>query len=103
MTFKQAEYGLKQLEEATVLEVTQLCMSLEQEKETIESQEKNIKKAEEALDIARERYSRGLISNLEYMGAQVSLTHAKTNYFQAITNYNTAKAGLERITGKKLK
>lgn len=98
--YEQAEYGLQLLKDGAVIEVKQLCMTLQQEKENIESQTENIAQAEEALKIAEERYKSGIISNLEYMDTQIAQTQAKTNYFQAIANYAIAKAQLLKATGK---
>jgi outer membrane protein len=98
--YEQIKYGLEQMKEATILEAKQVCMTLSQEKENIAIQNENTALAEEAMKIADERYKSGIISSLEYMDAQISLTQAKTNYFQAIANYATAKAQLQKITGK---
>ncbi|OGS23167.1 MAG: hypothetical protein A2252_02840 [Elusimicrobia bacterium RIFOXYA2_FULL_39_19] len=98
---QQAKMGYQVMKDAAVLEVKQVCLALEQEKQNIETQKENIGQAQEALSIAEERYKQGIISNLEYMDTQLALTQAKTNYFQAITNYEIAKAQLMKAIGKK--
>jgi outer membrane protein TolC len=97
---EQIKLGLQQLKDATVLEIKQTCMTLQQEKENIGIQQENIGLAEEALKIAEERYKQGIISNLEYMDTQIALTQSKTNYFQAIADYAIAKAQLLKATGE---
>jgi len=98
---QQARIGYSQLKDAAVLEIRQVCMTLDQEKQNIESQKQNIDQAQEALNIADERYKQGIISNLEYMDTQLALSQAKTNYFQAIVNYSIARAQLIKATGGK--
>lgn len=97
---EQVKLGYRQLKDATVLEIKQICMTLQLEKENIEIQKENIGMAEESLRIAEERYKSGIISSLEYMDTQIALTQTKTNYFQAIANYAIAKAQLLKVTGK---
>ena len=55
--------------------------------------------AEEDYKIAQVRYSAGVGTNLDVMDSQVALTQAKTNYIQALYDYNTSKAKLEKAMG----
>ena len=96
----QVKLGLEQLVDGIKLEVKQVILDLEQSKEILEAQKDNVKQAEEALNIAEERYRNGLITNLEYMDTQLALTKARVEYLQALADYLIAKAKLERAIGR---
>ena len=55
--------------------------------------------AEEDYHIAVVRYQAGVGTNIDVMDAQEALTQAKTNYYQALYNYNTSKAALNTSMG----
>ena len=54
---------------------------------------------EENYKIAQVRYAAGVGTNLDVMDASRKLTEARSNYFTALYNYNTAKAALDRYMG----
>ena len=55
--------------------------------------------AEEDYRIAQVRYMAGVGTNTDVLDAQVALTQAKTNYLQAMYDYNTSKIELENAIG----
>ena len=55
--------------------------------------------AEEDYFIAQLRYVEGVDTNLSVMDAQEKLTEARTNYYNALYNYNIAKAALDKAMG----
>jgi outer membrane protein len=104
---KQARAGLEQVkilrsqvEERIKLEVRKAIFDMEEAQERIEAQEENVKLARKNLGIAEERYRLGLMSEIELRDAQLSLTQADTDYFQALYDYNVAGAFLDRAIGK---
>ena len=104
---QQAKAGLEQVkilrnqvEERIKLEVRKAIFDMEEARERIEAQEENVKLARANLRIAEERYRQGLMSEIELRDAQLSLTQAETDYFQALYDYNVADAFLDRATGK---
>ncbi|MCK4352193.1 TolC family protein [candidate division WOR-3 bacterium] len=99
----QAEHGLNLLKDAIELEVRMAYLQLEESKRIVESQEKNIAQAKEALSIVDKRYKQGLATSLEVMDTQLALTKAKTNWLQSLSDYLIAKAGLEKATGRNSK
>jgi outer membrane protein len=67
--------------------------------ELIASQEKNVGQAEETLRQANARFEAGLGTQLDILNAQVALTEARSNQFQARYDYLLSRAILERVTG----
>jgi len=96
---KQLDYSRKGLSEMVKFEVQEAVLSLEQAKESLLSQEKNVEQAHEAARIADLNYAEGLATNLDVSSAQVALTQAKTNYSQALYDYALALAQLEKAIG----
>ncbi|MEO7933155.1 MAG: TolC family protein [Chthoniobacterales bacterium] len=81
------------------LEVQTSYSSLIEGRELIESQQKAVEQAQEALRLARERFSAGAGTQLEVLDARVSLTQAQTTALQAVADYNSALAEFDRVTG----
>ena len=81
------------------LEVQTTYSSLMEGKELIESQQKTVEQAQEALRLARERLSAGAGTQLEVLDARVSLTQAQTTALQALSDYNSTLAEFDRVTG----
>ncbi|MGM0441059.1 MAG: TolC family protein [Elusimicrobiota bacterium] len=96
---EKLKHSIGETEKNTALAVENAVLKIEKEKETIQSQQKNVKQAGEALDIANKRYRNGLISNIEYMDTQLSLTRARINLLNAKADYFIALASLEKVTG----
>ncbi len=93
---KHTKKGLKDMIE---FEVKQAILNLEEAKESILSQEKNVEQAEESLRIAELNYSEGLATTLDVSSAQAALTQAKTNYSQALYDYVVSLAQLDKAMG----
>jgi len=81
------------------LEVQQALADLQQAKETIMSQTKNVEQALEALRLSQERLNAGAGTQLDVLNAQVQLTQARTNKLQALCDYDVALAQLDFVTG----
>lgn len=95
---KIMELNLKQLSDATILEVENKHRTVKQEYETIQLGTKNVESAGEGVRIAELNYGEGLITILELNASYNELTRAKVNYLQALYNYNIAVAELEKLT-----
>lgn len=96
---RQLDYSRKGLSEMVKFEVQEAILSLQQAKESLLSQEKNVEQAQEAVRIADLNYAEGLATNLDVSFAQMALTQAKTNYSQALYDYALALAQLEKAIG----
>jgi outer membrane protein len=80
------------------LEVQQAYSNLLQGKELIQSQEKNVEQASEALRLAQARLDAGAGTQLEVLDARVQLTTARSTQLQALFTYNSAVADFDRVT-----
>lgn len=81
------------------LEVQTTYSTLLEGQELIESQQKTVEQAQEALRLSRERLSAGAGTQLEVLDARVSLTLAQTTALQALADYNSTVAEFDRVTG----
>lgn len=80
------------------LEVQQAYSNMQQGRELIQSQEKNVEQANEALRLASARLGAGAGTQLEVLDARVQLTTAQSTRLQALFTYNTAVAEFDRVT-----
>jgi len=67
--------------------------------ETLQSQQKNVEEAEEALRLARARSEAGTGTQLDVLSAQTALTDARVTQIQALHDYCVARARLDRAMG----
>jgi outer membrane protein TolC len=81
------------------LEVRTAWSNFKEADEVLKSQEKVVEEAEEALRLARARSEAGTGTQLDVLGAQTSLTEARTTEVQALHDYAVARARLERAVG----
>jgi outer membrane protein TolC len=80
------------------LEVQTAYIALQQARETIASQQKNIEGAAEAVRLAQERLNAGAGTQLDVLNAQVQLTQARSTELTARADYNNALADFDRAT-----
>lgn len=85
------------------LEVQQAYSNLLQGKELIQSQEKNVEQATEALRLAQARLDAGAGTQLEVLDARLQLTTAQSTRLQALYTWNTAVAEFDRATATEVK
>src|SRR5438270_4652390 len=81
------------------LEIQQAYSNLLQNRELIQSQEKNVEQAEEALRLAKARLDAGAGVQLDVLNAQVQLLTAQSTRLQALFGYNSSLAEFDRATG----
>ena len=98
---KQIDQTQKGLLEMVKFEVQEAVLGLQQAKESLLSQEKNVEEAQEAVRIAELNYSEGLATTLDVSSAHVALSQARTNYSQALYDYVLAQAQLGKAVGAK--
>jgi len=99
---KIMDLNVRQLGDATRLEVESQHRTIRQEYENIQMGLKNVESAKEGVRIAELSYKEGMITILELNSSYNELTRAKVNYLQALYNYNIAIAELEKVTGVNL-
>jgi outer membrane protein len=84
------------------LQVRTAYSSFIEAKEVLDSQEKVQEEADEALREAEARAGAGTGTQLDVLDAQTSLTQARTTRIQALHDYDTARARLERAIGENM-
>ena len=84
------------------LEVRTAFSNFIESREVIESQKKVVEQAEEALRLAQARAEAGTGTQLDVLGAQTSLTQARTTQLQALHGYDVARSRLQRAIGMSL-
>ncbi len=99
---RQAEISLRQVEEALRLEVQSSLTALEQEARNIEYTAQSRAVADSALVLADQRYQNGLLTNLEYLDAQLAATQARLAHETALANYAVARAQVLRAIGAEI-
>jgi outer membrane protein len=96
---KELDLNQKGLIDIIEFEVRQAILSLQEAKESLFSQEKNVEQAQESLRIAELNFSEGLATTLDISSAQAALSQAKTNYSQALYDYVISLAELDKAMG----
>ncbi len=103
---KEAEAGVvkaseqyRQTKDSVSLEVRQAYLNMKEAEKRIETSQVAVDKAEEDFKIAQVRYNAGVGTNLDVIDAQLALAQAKTNYIQALYDYNTSRAELDKAMG----
>jgi outer membrane protein TolC len=81
------------------LEIQRAYSDLQQNRELIVSQEKNVEQAEEALRLAKARLDAGAGVQLDVLNAQTQLLTAQSTRLQALFGYNSSLAEFDRVTG----
>ena len=106
-TLKKTNIQISQLMQNRDYTARQLAMqqqsylnSMNASAEQVSSNKEAIIQAQKGRDIAEKLYEVGRGTVLELNSAEVALTQAKLTYTQAIYDYLTAKADLEKLQGK---
>lgn len=104
---KQAKSSLDKAQEqdtqtrnSVELEVRQAYLSMKEAETRIGATQVAVDKATEDLKIAQTKYYAGVGTNLDVIDAQLALTQSKTNYTQALYDYNVNKAKLQKAIGQ---
>lgn len=87
-------------EEGLTIQIQSARLGMNEAKQRVQGQEKNIEQAKRAVAIAETRFKSGVGTQLELLDAQVAMTLAQTNYAQAIYDYLVAKAEWEYAVGR---
>jgi outer membrane protein len=95
----KAREQARQVSDAAQLDVRSAYLNMKEAEKRIETSQVAVAQAEEDFKIAQVRYGAGVGTNIDVLDAQVSLTTAKNNYNQALYDYNTSKAKLEKAMG----
>jgi outer membrane protein len=96
----QAEDSKTQLIDSITLEVKQDYLNMLTAEKNIGVAQKAIEQAEENLRMNEERYKYQVATATDVQNAVTLLTQARTNYYNALSDFNIAKAQLERAMGR---
>jgi outer membrane protein TolC len=96
---RQIEYAEKGLIDGIKLEVQSAILNINQAKESLLSQQKNIEEAKESVRVAELSYTEGLVTITDVAAAQVALSEAQINYLRALYDYSVSQAQLEKAMG----
>ncbi len=97
---REIEHTEKGLIGGIKLEVESAVLTLNQARESLLTQEKNIEQALESVRVAELNYTEGLATILDVDSAQVALSEARINYLQALYEYTVSLAQLEKAVGQ---
>ena len=95
----QAQENLRNQDDTIKLDVRTALLNLQAAEKNIATTETAVLQAEEDLKIANVRYAAGVGTNLDVMDATEKMTSARTNYNNALYNYNVYKAALDKAMG----
>lgn len=90
---------LTNLRDQITLEVKNAYLLLREAEKQIQVTQKAIEQAEENYRISEERYREQVATSIDVLDAQTLLTKAKSDYHNALGNYNIGQAKLQRAMG----
>jgi outer membrane protein len=96
----QAENARVQLIEGITLDVKNSYQIMQVAEKNISVAEKAIEQAEENLRMNEERYKHQVATATDVLDAVTLLAQARVNYYGALSDFNIAKARLERTMGR---
>jgi outer membrane protein len=96
----QAEDSKTQLIESVTLEVKNDYLNMKVAEKNLSVAEKSIEQAEENLRMNEERYKYQVATQTDVLDAVTLLAQARVNYYGALSEFNVAKAQLERSMGR---
>jgi len=98
----QAEDTKNQTIDSITLEVKNDYLNMQVAEKNINTAEKSIEQAEENLRMNEERYKYQVATQTDVVNAVTLLAQARVNYYGALSDFNVAKAQLERAMGRRM-
>lgn len=95
----QAQCALEQVKDAVKLDVQAAALKVTEAKKNIQVAETAVGQAEEDFRINEERFKGQVATTTDVLDSLTRLTQARTNYYSALSDYNVAKARLQRAIG----
>ena len=95
----QTSYALDNIKDQVSLEVKNAWLALHEAEKQVAVTKKSIEQADENFRVSTERYKEQVGTSTDVIDAQTLLTRAKTDYFNALSDYNISIARLERAMG----
>ncbi len=98
----QVETSLSQLKDAVEIEVYQNYLTLNRAYDRVNVAKLGVKQAEENYRIIKDKYNTQVASSTDLIDAETDLLQTKTNYNNALVDYELAKVRLEKSVGNKI-
>jgi outer membrane protein len=98
---RSAKTYTEDLKRQITADVQQAIAGAKASLEKIENAEVQVKQAEEAVSMAKTKYEAGVVTNLDLLDTQTTLTQAKLNRLRALYNYTVSLIEVDRATGKR--
>jgi len=95
----KVKYVLKEIKDNIHLEVKEAYLYLREAEKNIHVAKTAVVQAEENFRMNEERYKQQVATSTDVLDAQTLLTHARANYFNALSEHNIDWARLERAMG----
>jgi outer membrane protein len=89
----------KQERETVMLDVRTAYLNLREAEKRLATTKVTVEQGQENYKIAQVRYTSGVGTNVDVMDAETALNTARTNDIQALYDYNTSKATLDKAMG----
>lgn len=96
---RRDELARLQLRDQIALEVKEAFLALKVAERNIFVAKKAVEQGEENFRMAQERYKAQVGTITDVLDSQTLLTQAQTDYYNALSNYNVARAALNRAMG----
>ncbi|WP_266361947.1 TolC family protein [Tellurirhabdus rosea] len=100
ITLQKAQNSGDLLKNSIDLQIRQSQITLQNNLQTLRTQQRNLDLANEILRVTRIKYKEGVGSNIEVLNAETSSREAQTNYYAALLDFMLAKVDLDKATGK---
>ncbi|MFQ5709167.1 MAG: TolC family protein [bacterium] len=95
----QLQHQMETIGQLIELEIEQATRRMKDAQERIVARQKSVEQAQKAYDIAEVRYDSGIGTQLELFDARLALNRTRTNYLQAIYDYNIALFEWQKAVG----
>ncbi len=82
------------------LEVRDAMLTLESTQQQVAVAQKGLRLSLKELDLARQRFSVGVATNIEVTSAQTSVAQARDNLIEGLFNFNASRVNLARAQGQ---
>ncbi len=97
---RQEQIRAKDVANQITLEVRDALLTLQSTRQQVLVAREGLRLSLRELDLARERFTVGVASNVEVTNAQASVARARDNVVDALSNFNASRINLARATGR---
>ena len=99
LNVQQAENNMDFIKKSIDLDLASSIANLTNAASSLENQKKNIKLAEDVVNVAKKKYDQGIGSNLELVTAETALQETQTNYYNALYDAIIARIDFDKANG----